>query len=100
MRTERTANGCLCHIPLQDVVLGHTRLAEGGHGSRTASAEGANYNHPGQAASLLGTVLDSSLDISNQSILVGVARDTREGLVVVQLPCPDLKSESCSGEAS
>jgi hypothetical protein len=97
---EETTDGSLCHIPLEDVILGHSRLTEGGHSSRTASPKGANDNHPGRTASLLRAVLDSSIDISNQSILVGVACNAREGLAVVQLPCPDLESKSCTSEAS
>jgi hypothetical protein len=97
-RTERATGGSLCHIPLEDVVLRDTRLTKRSHSSGTASAESANDNHSGHATSLLGAALNSSLDISDQSILVGVAGDTREGLGVVELPCPNLKSESRSCE--
>jgi len=99
-RTEGTTDGGLCHIPLDDVVFRHTRLAEGGHRPRTASTKGTNDNHSRQTASLLGAVFNRSLDISNQSILVGVARNAWEGLAVVQLPCPDLKREGSTGESS
>ena len=45
-------------------------------------------------AGLLGAVLNRLLDVLDQGSLVGIAGHAGEGLGVVQLPGPDLESQS------
>lgn len=98
--TKRATGSGLLHIPLEDVVLGDTSIAESSNSSAAASAKGTNDNNPGHTARLLGTLLNSGLDIGDQGILIGVARNAGERLAVRELPGPGLQSKSCSGKAS
>lgn len=99
-RTEGTTGSGLSHIPLENLLLWDSSLLESSNSSGAAPAEGTNDDHLWHTAGLLGTLIESGLDMSNQGILVGIALDTREGLVVVQLPGPDLDSKGCSSKAS
>lgn len=92
-RTERTTDGRLGHIPLDNVVLGDAGLAQGVDGAGAAPAKGADDDDAGHTAGLLGAVLDRLLDVGDQRILVGIAGHAGEGLAVVELPGPDLESE-------
>lgn len=92
-RTERTTDGRLGHIPLDNVVLGDAGLAQGVDGAGAAPAKGADDDDAGHTAGLPGAVLDRLLDVGDQRILVGIAGHAGEGLAVVELPGPDLESE-------
>lgn len=96
--TERTALGSLCHIPVENVLVGDAGLLESADGTGAATATGTDDNHAGQTAGLRNTLLDSLLDVGDQSILVGVALNAGEGLAVVELPSPHLEGKSGTGE--
>lgn len=98
--TERTALRSLGHIPVENVLIGDAGLLESADGTGAASATGTNDDHAGKTAGRLNTLLDSLLDVGNQSILVGVALDAGEGLAVVELPSPHLEGKGGTGETS
>lgn len=99
-RTERTTGTGLIDIPLEDLLLGDTSLAECIDGSGATATLGSNDDDLGHASGLLSTLVEGGLHISYKSILIGIALDTREGFGVVQLPGPDLESQGGSSKTS
>jgi hypothetical protein len=69
-------------------------------GATTATTQSANNEDARVVASLGLALLDGLLDILNEEMLVFIARDTGERLVlaVLELPGPGQESESSTGE--
>ncbi len=72
-RTKRTAFGSLSHVPLENLVIGDAGLLKGGDSAGAATAEGTDDDDLGHPSSLLDTLLNSSLDVGDQSGLIWVA---------------------------
>lgn len=70
------------------------------HGATTATTESTNDKDARVVAGLGLALLDGLLDVLNEEVLVFIARDTGERLVlaVLELPCPGQESESSTGE--
>jgi hypothetical protein len=69
-------------------------------GATTATTESADDEDARVVASLGLALLDGLLDVLNEEVLVLIARDTGQRLVlaVLELPCPGQESESSTGE--
>lgn len=96
---ERTTGRRLLHIPLDDILLGNTRLDTHVHRATTAAAQSANNDDARHSASLVLALGKGLLDVGHQGVLVGVALHAGKGLArVEELVSPVLDGEGSAGK--